>query len=144
MTEEAGQETEERIKAWWIKLSSKGVRRRDYGMNESIRPVLSALRASRTENPPDEAFDVLADDTRRQLLVVLYEAKTPEPVSALTRNVAIKTDRSGEEAIKELYLRIYHVHLPKLVSVGFVEHNERRDIVGLTELGRAIARSLAD
>lgn len=111
-------------------------------MDRSDPSLSSVLETSREEISHDDVFAALAKGSRRKLLVVLDQAQTPEPLSALTRNLAVEMGRSGSDAIEQLYINLYHCHIPKLVSSGLIEYNEKREIVELTEQGQAIAQTL--
>lgn len=111
-------------------------------MDRSALALPSVLEASPEEASIDDVYAALANESRRKLLVVLSRAQTAEPLSALTRNLAVEMNRSGDDAVKRLYTYLYHCHLPKLVSSGLVEHNENRETVGLTEPGQKVARAL--
>lgn len=80
----------------------------------------------------DDAFDALASEYRRQLLIELLD-RDRKRVSALTGTAAeiaaadedlLAKHLSGTRAISgvdEDLLRAHHVHLPKLDDYGFVE-----------------------
>lgn len=88
----------------------------------------------------DDAFDALADRRRRQLLVdLLYHDPQPVPkLSDPSRELLaanesllgefLSGDREIDDADKTA-VRMYHVHLPKLVEYGYVEWDRDADVV---------------
>lgn len=88
----------------------------------------------------DDAFDALADRRRRQLLVdLLYHDPQPVPeLSDPSRELLaanesllgefLSGDREIDDADKTA-VRMYHVHLPKLVEYGYVEWDRDADAV---------------
>lgn len=72
----------------------------------------------------DEMFACLANRYRRQVLLEVLE-DIPEPVSQITRVAANRGDRG----LQRLQIELYHVHLPKLDSAGYVRWN--RDTLGV-------------
>jgi len=88
----------------------------------------------------DDAFDALADRRRRQLLVDLLHHE-PRPVPTLSdasRELLganesllgefLAGNREIDDADKTA-VRMYHVHLPKLVEYGYVEWDRDADAV---------------
>lgn len=86
---------------------------------------------------------VASDPERRLLLSVLAELETPEHLSAIVRNLATHTNRSGSEAIRKLRYRLHHVHLPVLESTGLVDYSAYDRTVELTDAGRHLCAELA-
>jgi len=88
----------------------------------------------------DDAFDALADRRRRQLLVDLLHHE-PQPVPTLSD--ASRELLGANESLLDEFLsgnleiddadktavRMYHVHLPKLVEYGYVEWDRDADAV---------------
>ena len=83
------------------------------------------------------AFRLLADDTRRRLLVQLYDRKSVEvPEGILVRSGALSAssrgdqrDGVGRESPHRETVDLYHHHLPKLESHGVIEWNQETGIV---------------
>lgn len=90
----------------------------------------------------DDVFEVLADHRRRHLLTVLRRVETPERLSALTRSLAVATDRTGVDEVKQLRTDLYHRHIPKLEDAGLAEYDEARATVDLTRGGEALAEAI--
>lgn len=88
----------------------------------------------------DDAFDALADQRRRQLLVDLLHYD-PQPVPALSdasrELLAANESLLGEflagsceiDDADKTAVRMYHVHLPKLVEYDYVEWDRDADAV---------------
>lgn len=83
----------------------------------------------------DAAFGVLADGHRRRVLACLRETEGTVALVDLAREVAVRTAETplGEvssDAVRQVYLELYHTHLPKLAEMGAVEfdadHNSVR------------------
>ncbi|WP_254528165.1 DUF7344 domain-containing protein [Natrinema gelatinilyticum] len=81
-----------------------------------------------------DAFSLLADRRRRLLLEVMrtYEEELTLPDAA--EEVAVRetgdivTDIPAEQ-VTEVYLSLYHDHLPRLVDAGLLEYDQERDLV---------------
>ena len=68
----------------------------------------------------DNAFNALADEQRRRLLIDLLESNPQDVgVGSLTRHQSEPTD--GEQQVQT---RMYHSHLPKLEDYGYIEWNK--------------------
>lgn len=66
----------------------------------------------------NRVFDALADHHRRRILLAVAEGHDDLSTASLVERVV---DESGDP--KELRLKLYHCHLPKLTSAGYVEWN---------------------
>lgn len=82
--------------------------------------------------PLDAAFDALAIEQCRAL-----------PAHLAADEVAVaECDRVFPEidadAVLQLYLSLYHTHVPKLADAGLVEYGQARDFVTVTDEGRAL------
>ena len=81
---------------------------------------------------------------RRHLVDCLHEFDEPISLPDLADEVAIRerevdlTDISAEE-VKEIYLSLYHNHIPKLANIGVLEYDQETDlVVGTPNLERLI------
>ena len=82
----------------------------------------------------DEAFELLAHTRRRLLLEVMrtYDQQLTLPDAA--EEVAVResgrsvTDLSAER-VANVYISLYHDHLPRLVDAGLLEYDQERDLV---------------
>lgn len=75
------------------------------------------------ETPLNTAFDVLANEGRRKLLVALLE-RTPQSAGG-----ALAPTDVGHDDVDFLRIQMTHTHLPKLEDGGFVEWNRDTDTV---------------
>ena len=82
----------------------------------------------------DELFDVLGHRFRRSLLICLRRhavtislADAAEEVVCLTRGEPIT--EIDAEYVKEVYLSLYHSHVPRLVEYDIVRYEQERDLV---------------
>lgn len=64
----------------------------------------------------DNAFDALANEQRRALLLDLLEAN-PQSV---TKKVPADGETEQVESDQDLQIVMYHTHLPKLEDYGFI------------------------
>jgi hypothetical protein len=77
---------------------------------------------------PSQAFDILADECRRQTLAELADATLPLDEQALAAAVAARTRRgsrgepTGKRA-RSVAVELQHVHLPKLQASRLVERD---------------------
>lgn len=82
----------------------------------------------------DEALQVLAERRRRLTLRVVREHDEALTLPDVADEVAVRengcplTELSGE-TVAEIYISIYHDHLPRLVELGLLEYDQRRDLV---------------
>lgn len=65
----------------------------------------------------DSAFSALADSHRRELLFALL-GHTPQAELSIPEGVEF-----DEEELEAVRLKMYHFHLPRLESEGFIEWN---------------------
>ncbi|AGB33056.1 hypothetical protein C488_15842 [Natrinema pellirubrum DSM 15624] len=82
----------------------------------------------------DDAFALLSDQRRRLLLRVMrtYDEELTLPDAA--EEVAIRETGHGvtdipAERVTEVYLSLYHDHLPRLVDAGLLVYDQERDLV---------------
>ena len=95
-------------------------------------------REPRSGEPPDREadviYDVLSERRRRYVLKCLQEYDESMTLADVADEVAVRelgkriTDISAE-TVMEVYLSLYHSHLPKLTAAGIVEYDQERDIV---------------
>ena len=95
------------------------------------QPTLDALTL-------DVLFDMLADQRRRVVLYCLCKYQTPMALADLADEVATREQEMPipdipAEEVKQVYLSLYHSHIPKLVETNVVEYTQERDLVALAE-----------
>jgi DNA-binding transcriptional ArsR family regulator len=100
----------------------------------------------------DDLFDVLSNPRRRYILSHLQASKTPMALADLTD--AVVRWETGEEptavqAVREqVYISLYHWHLPKLADAGLISFNRDRKLAGIHEtaddLPHTVVRPSAD
>jgi len=87
----------------------------------------------------DGALELLANTRRRLFLEVMctYEQQLTLPDAA--EEVAIRetgrsmTDLSAER-VANVYISLYHDHLPRLVDAGLIEYDQERDLVSPAQI----------
>ena len=82
----------------------------------------------------DEAVHVLAEHRRRLTLAVVREYDQALTLPDVADEVAEREhDRPlrelSAETVAEVYISIYHDHLPRLVEAGLLEYDQERDLV---------------
>lgn len=87
------------------------------------------------ESVDPRTFTSLMQHPRRALLLeCLLEHDEPVSLPDLADEVAIREhdrDLTGIEAevVRDIYLSLYHTHVPKLAEVGLVEYDQSADLV---------------
>lgn len=92
----------------------------------------------------DVLFDVLSHTHRRALLECLDDHGVPLALADVAEEVALlNSGRSIQEIspddIKQIYMSLYHSHVPKLAAGDFIEYDQERDLVNLTDRGARLA-----
>jgi DNA-binding transcriptional ArsR family regulator len=106
--------------------------------------------------PLDAVFDAVADARCRRLLERLVEYADGDGVETDVADLAAdigvdclhhavlpKLDDAAfldydAETVMEVYLSLYHTHVPKLSDAGLVASDQQRDLVALTDAGRGL------
>lgn len=104
-------------------------------VDEFIPTVLDWLEGE--DIPPetiDRAFGLLADRRRRLALEVLRTYEEALTLPDVAEEVARReTGRSivniTAETVTEVYISLYHDHVPRLVEAGLLEYEQERDLV---------------
>jgi DNA-binding transcriptional ArsR family regulator len=94
----------------------------------------------------DQIFVALACGRRRVALSLLsdhQELTLPD----LADEIAEREHRRSltdipPETVRELYLELYHQHVPRLESADLVTYSQDQDRVAVTDLGREVERQL--
>lgn len=87
---------------------------------------------------PDELFTLLADGRRRCVLYCLQTYGSPMGLPDLADEVAAwERDTSLEgvsaDAVKHVYMSLYHTHIPLLTDAGIVGYDQETDAVALRD-----------
>lgn len=117
----------------------------EYAQIRSLEiPVVSEEFVNGDRSPPAS----LVQHRRRSLLLeCLLEFNEPVSLPDLADEVAVReyenelTEIPAEE-VKDIYLSLYHSHIPKLAEAGLVEYDQESDLVASTpnvELGRYVS-----
>lgn len=82
----------------------------------------------------DEAFELLAHTRRRLLLEVMRTYGEQLTLPDAAEEVAVReSGRSvadlSAERVANVYISLYHDHLPRLVDAGLLEYDQERDLV---------------
>lgn len=106
--------------------------------NQTRSPAPSSRRGNPartgTEQPTDALFDVLSSHHRRCVLSQLARHRTETSVTDLARRVAAdEADCPVAEVSDDDHDRVecalFHVHLPKMADLGFVEYDPEQATV---------------
>lgn len=91
----------------------------------------------------DAVFGSLDHATRRRLVDCL--ARYDGPISLADAAEAVAVERHGTpiqgipaEEVRDVYMALYHTHVPELVDSGAVAYDQDRDLVALTERGERL------
>ncbi|MWG33872.1 DUF7344 domain-containing protein [Halomarina oriensis] len=96
----------------------------------------------------DEGFDILSNARRRAVLRLLDEhhqislPDVADEVATDEEDVSIVEVDPG--AVLDVYLSLYHDHVPRLVDAGLVEYEQERDLVALRTEGTSKTASAVD
>ena len=127
------------------------VRLRDDSRFETLAPAIDALESADSPVSTDVLLDLLSDFRRRQAILTLVrhdDLSLPDLADEVT--VAERDEYLSNidpDDVLEVYLSLYHTHVPKLAAADLVAYDQDGDHVALTEAGRALessVRSLCD
>lgn len=108
--------------------------------NEQSEALLSLVE----DADRDMLFDVLSSRRRRCTLSCLRDHENPLPLADVAEEVAIQetgraiTDIPAED-VKEVYISLYHAHVPKMEDAGIVRYSQERDSVALESDAKQLA-----
>lgn len=82
----------------------------------------------------DTLHEVLAHQRRRDALRCLEESKTPITVADLAEDIARHEQESSlseipNDVVRQIYLRLYHIDIPKLAYSGLVKYDSQAKTV---------------
>jgi predicted transcriptional regulator len=99
-------------------------------------------------HPADEAFDLLADARRRRLLTLVGEHRELALPDVADEVAIDERDASivdiDPDTVLDVYLSLYHDHVPRLVEAGLVEYDQERDLVAVGTEGASPQASPVD
>ena len=86
------------------------------------------------ETSLNDLYEALANDRRRAILATLREQTMPVDTATLAQYVAeaehgVPDAAVHAEAVEQVHISLYHVHLPRLAASGLVEYDHDRDAV---------------
>jgi hypothetical protein len=108
------------------------------------RPTESTPAADGTTPPASEEtvldtlLDALSYSRRRQILFHLDSGRTPMSLANLADEIVVH-ERDAPLAeipagdVKQVYMSLYHSHVPRLEDADLVEYDQERDAVSLRE-----------
>lgn len=102
---------------------------------EFVLTVLDRLdRCDVAADTVDETFGLLAHRRRRLLLEVMrtYGESLTLPDAAeevAVRETGRQVPNISAERVHEVYISLYHDHLPRLVEAGLLAYDQERDLV---------------
>lgn len=88
--------------------------------------------------PEDERPDDVARRRRRALIGCLREFDEPVSLPDLADEIAVEETGKALSAIsgervKDIYLALYHRHIPDLVAAGHIEYDQDTDLVFIAD-----------
>ncbi|MEY7851466.1 hypothetical protein AB7C87_19960 [Natrarchaeobius sp. A-rgal3] len=106
-----------------------------FDRTEFVLAVLEWLEGQ--ENSPeavDESLELLADGRRRSFVRVMqtYGESLTLPDAAeevAVRETGTPVPELSAEHVADVYISLYHDHLPRLVDAGLLEYDQERDLV---------------
>ncbi|WP_436344203.1 DUF7344 domain-containing protein [Natronorubrum sp. FCH18a] len=83
-------------------------------------------------------FEGLAHPRRRYAIRCLQEYDTPMALADLADEIAVREYEEplreiSAETVKQVYLSLYHTHIPTLAAVDCVRYSQERDTAALSE-----------
>lgn len=90
------------------------------------------------ELSPDDAFSVISNSRRRQVILLVDEHTDPVSVGTLAVKIAARENQVTPEAVdcgqrKTVYIALIQAHLDTLADVEAIHYDEREKVVAATE-----------
>lgn len=96
---------------------------------------------------PATAFELLSHSTRIGLLECLADydetlalADAAEEIACAVEDKPVQDIEA--ESVKQIYMALYHSHIPRLEAHNVVQYDQDRDLVALTDRGHQLATYL--
>ncbi|WP_128476097.1 DUF7344 domain-containing protein [Halorussus pelagicus] len=118
---------------------------------EAMVPIIESFEQTDHPISLDSLLGLLADFRRREALVTLLnheDLSLPDLADEVT--IAERGEpltRIDADDVLQVYLSLYHTHVPKLARAGLVDYDQDDDYVALTDAGLALEspiRALCD
>lgn len=105
------------------------------------------MAQDQTQITQDTIFDILSSARRRYVLYYLRQADDPVDINELARQVAawendVPVDELTDQQRKRVYISLYQSHIPKLDSLGIVDHDKDTGEVTLTQNAKLVDQYL--
>ncbi|WP_049926130.1 DUF7344 domain-containing protein [Halopiger goleimassiliensis] len=114
----------------------------EFDAAEFVSAILDWLD-SREDSPEsvDETLELLANSRRRRFLEVMrtYDEQLTLPDAAeevAVREAGQSVRDLSAERVRDVYISLYHDHLPRLVDAGLLEYDQERDLVAPRSISR--------
>lgn len=96
---------------------------------------------------PATAFQLLSHPTRIGLLECLADYDETVALADASEGIACAVEDKPvqdieAESVKQIYMALYHSHIPRLEAHNVVQYDQERDLVALTDRGHQLATSL--
>lgn len=102
-----------------------------------MKGIQTAGNADDDALPADVAFELLTNQRRRHVLLILAQTSPLKLGDLAERIAAQEQDTSPAELTskqrKSVYTSLYQTHLPKLAESGLVEYDRDRGVVALAD-----------
>ncbi|QFU84757.1 DUF7344 domain-containing protein [Natronorubrum aibiense] len=86
----------------------------------------------------DTALELCCDQHRRIVLAIIIKEQRPLSLNDLSKSIVrhnhhLTITEVPAEEVTQIYLSLYHIHIPKLVANGVLEYDRERQLVQPTE-----------
>lgn len=98
-----------------------------------------SIANARDQLSTDTVLELLAHPLRRELVSCLRTYEEPLTVADTADEIAIATNGGiplteiAPETVAEIYMELYHTHIPRLADHEVVRYDQERDLVALSE-----------
>jgi len=114
----------------------------------SLKAAVEDVAASDLPVELDALFELLSNARRRQAFRTLLSHEEAS-LADLADDVAVaeqdrRLSRIDPDDVLEVYLSLYHTHVPKLTGIGVARYDQELDLVALTDDGRALESAVGE